>query len=187
MRRRHKNAIEWAWVFNAVLNGSITTYSSPRSPQLWAIHKDIFSPFWASKSYSFAGSRVFAEALSEQSTLVPVLLAEIYFSDKSNLAWPDELLDAFVCPTIWIDWWRHLSVSTAQDGAASSAPQRQFIRVVSCGISASQVISSCACGRLKRWLIGRHLCRVRNAKGIWGRGRLGSSGSSLSGIVRTAA
>jgi hypothetical protein len=98
MRRRHKNAIEWVWVFNAFLHGGITTYSSPRSPQLWAIRDDIFEPFWASKSYSFAGSRVFADALSKQSALVPVLPAETYFSDISNPAWAEVPLDTFCVP-----------------------------------------------------------------------------------------
>lgn len=98
MRRRHKNGIEWAWVFNALLHGSTTTYSNPRSPQLWAIRNDIFSPFWASKSYSFTGSRLFVASLSEQSTLVPVLPAETYFSGNISPAWPDGLLDAFRLP-----------------------------------------------------------------------------------------
>ena len=99
MRRRHKNAIEWAWMFNAFLQGGITTYSSPRSSQLWAICRDdVFSPFWATRSYSFNGSRIFANVLSEQSLLVPVLPAATYFSGPSNAAWPDELLDAFCLP-----------------------------------------------------------------------------------------
>lgn len=97
-RRRHKNAIEWAWVFNALLHGGITTYSGPRSSQLWAIRDDVLAPFWASRSYSFNGSRIFANGLSEQSALVPVLPAATYFSGPSNPAWPDELLDAFCLP-----------------------------------------------------------------------------------------
>lgn len=98
MRRRHKNAIEWAWVLNALLHGGITTYSGPRSPQMWAIRDDVFAPFWASRSYSFNGSRIFANVLSEEATLVPVLPAATYFSGPSNPAWPDDLLDAFCLP-----------------------------------------------------------------------------------------
>jgi len=98
LRRRHKNAIEWAWVLNALLHGGITTYSSPRSPRLWAISDDVLAPFWVSKSYGFAGTRIFTDALSDQSAPVPVLLAETYFSGPSNPAWPDELLDGFCLP-----------------------------------------------------------------------------------------
>jgi hypothetical protein len=98
MRRRHKNAIEWAWVLNALLHAGITSYSSPRSPQLWAIRHDVFTPFWASKSYSFTGSQIFSDVLSEQAALMPVLPAETYFSDISNPAWADVPLDTFCLP-----------------------------------------------------------------------------------------
>jgi hypothetical protein len=98
IRRRFKNAIEWAWVLNALLSGSITTYSSPRSPQLWAIREDVFTPFWASKSYSFQGSRIFLDSLSEPSSPAPVLPAATYFGGRRNPAWPDWLLDAFCLP-----------------------------------------------------------------------------------------
>lgn len=132
MRRRHKNGIEWAWVFNALLHGSITTYSSPRSPQLWAIRNDIFSPFWTSKSYSFAGSRVFAESLSEQSALLPVLPAETYFSDRSNPAWPDELLNAFCLPDN-LD--RLVAAFVGLDGAR----RRRFLRSAAAIFTASEL------------------------------------------------
>jgi len=50
-----ERAIEWAWV----LNGSITTYSGPRAPQLWANRHDDFTPFWATRSYGIPGAPSF--------------------------------------------------------------------------------------------------------------------------------
>lgn len=121
MRRRHKNSIEWAWVLNALLHRGVTTYSGPRSPQLWAIRDDVFAPFWASRSYSFKGSRIFANVLSKQSALAPVLPAATYFSGPSNPAWPDDLLDAFCLPDN-LD--RLVSAFVRLDGAR----RRRFLR-----------------------------------------------------------
>ena len=98
LRRRHKNAMEWAWVLNALLQGSITTYSSPRAPQLWALRNVVDPPFWATKSYSFPGFQIFANTLSEQVALLPVVGADAYFSDRLSSAIPDTLLNTFYLP-----------------------------------------------------------------------------------------
>jgi hypothetical protein len=98
LRRRHKNAIEWAWVFNALLNGSITTYSSPRAPQLWANRHGDFTPVWSTRFYYIPELRLIVSSLSEQGERVPVLPAETYFSDKTNPALADVPLDTFCLP-----------------------------------------------------------------------------------------
>jgi hypothetical protein len=123
MRRRHKNAMEWAWVLNAFVSGGVTTYSSPRAPQLWAIRDDdVFAPpFWASKSYSFAGNRIFVDTLSKQSARVPVLGATTYFAGRGSPGWPDELLDRFCLPDN-LD--RLVSAFVGLDGAK----RRRFLR-----------------------------------------------------------
>jgi hypothetical protein len=97
-RRRHKNAIEWAWVFNALLQGSITTYSGPRPQQLWANRPGDFTPFWASRSYGFPGMLIFASALTEQGERLPVVPAEAYFSDALSPARAGIPFDTFCLP-----------------------------------------------------------------------------------------
>jgi hypothetical protein len=98
MRRRHKNAIEWAWVLNALLQGSITTYSGPRAPQMWANRQGDFTPFWSSRSYTIPGLQIFTSALSEQGERLLVVPAETFFSDRANPAWADIPLDTFCLP-----------------------------------------------------------------------------------------
>lgn len=99
-RRRHKNAIEWAWVLNALLKGSITTYSGPRAPQMWTMcTEDVFgSPCWATRSYGIQGMLIFASTLSEQGERLPVVPAEAYFSDGLSPARADIPLDTFCLP-----------------------------------------------------------------------------------------
>ena len=90
--------MEWAWVLNALVHGSITTYSNPRQQQLWAIRDDIFTPFWTSKSYSFQGLQIFVDALSEQGALLPVVSADAYFSDTLSPARAEIPFDTFCLP-----------------------------------------------------------------------------------------
>lgn len=78
-RRRRKNAIEWAWVLNALLRGS-TKYSSSRPRGMWAVKMDdVNSPFWANQSYIVPGYRGFTDLLSEQPATLPVVPADAYF------------------------------------------------------------------------------------------------------------
>ena len=100
LRRRHKNAIEWAWVLNALLKGAIITYSSPRAPQMWTARTDdVFaSSCWATRSYCVPGLQMLTSALSEQDALLPVVPAETYFSDITNPAWADIPHDIFCLP-----------------------------------------------------------------------------------------
>jgi hypothetical protein len=120
-RRRHKNAIEWAWVLNALLNGSIITYSSPRPRQLWANRADDFTPFWASRSYGIPGMLIFASALTEQGERLPVVPAEAYFSDTLSGARADIPFDTFCLPDN-LD--RLVSVFASLDGVR----RRRFLR-----------------------------------------------------------
>jgi hypothetical protein len=119
--RRHKNAIEWAWVLNALLNGSITTYSGPRAPQLWANRHDDFTPFWATRCYGIPGLQLFANGLSEQGELVPVLPAETYFGDITRRARAEVPLDTFCLPDN-LD--RMVSAFVSLEGAR----RRRFLR-----------------------------------------------------------
>jgi hypothetical protein len=98
-RRRRKNAIEWAWVLNALLHGSIK-YSSSRPKQMWAIRTgDVDSPcFWAQEFYIVPGYRGFADVLSEQAALLPVVPADAYFSDMLSPAHAGLPLDTFSIP-----------------------------------------------------------------------------------------
>jgi hypothetical protein len=121
-RRRHKNAIEWAWVLNALLNGWIATYSVPRAPQLWANRHGDFTPFWAKRSYGIPGLQLFLNGLSEQAERVPVLPAELYFSDIANPAWADVPLNTFFLPDN-LD--RMVSAFVSLDGAR----RRRFLRL----------------------------------------------------------
>lgn len=73
-RRRYKNAVEWAWVLNALLHGSIK-YSGLRPKQMWAIKGgDFESPcFWAQEFYIVPGHRAYTDVLSEQNAFLPVV------------------------------------------------------------------------------------------------------------------
>jgi hypothetical protein len=98
MRRRQKNAIEWAWVLNALLQGSITTYSGPRAPQMWANRHDDFTPFWATRAYGFPEMLAFVSALSEEGERLPVVPAAAYYSDTLSPARADIPLNTFCLP-----------------------------------------------------------------------------------------
>jgi hypothetical protein len=81
--RRRKNAVEWVWVLNALLYGSIK-YSSSRARQMWAIEsgQSNFSPFWAQEFYIVPGFQAFTSALSAQGDPLPVVPADSYFGDR---------------------------------------------------------------------------------------------------------
>jgi len=98
MMRRRKNAMEWTWVLNALLNGAVTTYSHVRPQQLWTIHGDVFDPVWSTRSYSIPGSRIFADRLSDHDALLPVIPAAAYFSNVLSPAHAGVPLDAFSLP-----------------------------------------------------------------------------------------
>jgi hypothetical protein len=95
--RRRKNAVEWAWVLNALLHGSIK-YSGSRMRKMWAI-KSVESnapSFWAHEFYSVPpGFRVFASVLSEQGNPLPVVPAGSYFGDANAQA---NVIDTFFLP-----------------------------------------------------------------------------------------
>jgi hypothetical protein len=99
LRRRRKNAIEWAWVLNALLRGSIK-YSSSRPKHLWAIKSgDINSPcFWAQEFYIVPGYRGIATALSEPGPPLPVVPAAAYFSNTLSPSHAGVPLDTFSVP-----------------------------------------------------------------------------------------
>jgi hypothetical protein len=95
--RRRKNAVEWAWVLNALLYGSIK-YSSSRARQIWAIEsgQSNCSPFWAQEFYIVPGFRAFTSALSAQGDSLPVVPADSYFGDGSARA--NLPIDTFFLP-----------------------------------------------------------------------------------------
>jgi hypothetical protein len=75
--RRRKNVVEWAWVLNALLYGSIK-YSSSRARQMWATKSgepNCPPPFWAQEFYIVPGFRGFTSALSAQGDPLPVVPA----------------------------------------------------------------------------------------------------------------
>jgi len=95
--RRRKNAVEWAWVLNALLYGSIK-YSGSRPRQMWAIQsrESNFVPFWAQEFYTVPGFRAFTSILSAQGDPLPVVPADSYFGDdkaRANLP-----IDMFFLP-----------------------------------------------------------------------------------------
>jgi hypothetical protein len=97
--RRRKNAIEWAWVLNALLRGSIK-YSSSRSRHFWAIRSgDIGNPcYWAQEFYILPGHQGVATELSDPGPPLPVVTAAAYFSDTLSPAHADMRLDTFCIP-----------------------------------------------------------------------------------------
>jgi hypothetical protein len=98
-KRRYKNAIEWTWALNALLNGSITTYSDIRSQQLWAIRADdFFNTMWVQRGYSVHGAPAFADGLSEQSVSLPIVAAAAYFSPVLSPEHANVPMDTFSVP-----------------------------------------------------------------------------------------
>jgi hypothetical protein len=71
--RRRKNAVEWAWVLNALTYGSIK-YSSSRPRQMWAIQsrESNVVPFWAQEFYTVPGFRGFTSTCRHKA--IPCLL-----------------------------------------------------------------------------------------------------------------
>jgi hypothetical protein len=95
--RRSKNVVEWAWVLNALLYGSIK-YSGSRARQMWATKSAEPScpPFWAQEFYIVPGLRGFTSALSAQGDPLPVVPSDSYFGDgraRANLP-----IDTFFLP-----------------------------------------------------------------------------------------
>lgn len=94
--RRRKNAIEWAWVLNALLRSSIKYFSSrPRS--LWATKSMECGPlFWAQENYTITGFEAVRSQLSQQRARLPVVPAAAYYGSttlRTNLP-----LDEFYLP-----------------------------------------------------------------------------------------
>ena len=94
--RRRKNAIEWAWVLNALLRGSVR-YTGSRPRQLWANKSmELGPPFWARESYAIIGFEGIKSELSAQHDGLPIVPAESYFSNpKGRTGLP---LDTFFLP-----------------------------------------------------------------------------------------
>jgi len=99
MRRRYKNAVEWAWVLNGLLRGSIK-YHGPRPRNMWAIKSGAANEgcFWAQEFYIVEGREAFAAALNDPGTPLPVVAADVYFGDlrKRASAWLS--FDTFTVP-----------------------------------------------------------------------------------------
>jgi hypothetical protein len=104
--RRRKNAIEWTWVLNALLRGSIK-YSGSRLRQMWAIKHLESDPFWAQEFYIVPGFQGIISHLSKQESLLPVVPTKSYFGGaraRANLPIDtfflpddlDDLISAFV-------------------------------------------------------------------------------------------
>jgi hypothetical protein len=81
MHRRYKNAVEWAWVLNAVLFGSID-YRSNRPRQMWASRLDEpdSSCHWSQEFYMVPGSPGITSALSEAAEPLQIVPAKFYFA-----------------------------------------------------------------------------------------------------------
>jgi hypothetical protein len=134
LRRRHKNAMEWARVLNASLHGAITTYSSPRPKQMWAINSsDITSaPFWANRAYCFSGHRPLTNELSEQGELLRIVPADAYFGDartRMQVALP---VDAFFVPD-------NLDLLASAFVNLDSVKRRRFLRSAAAIYSAQEL------------------------------------------------
>jgi hypothetical protein len=105
--RRRKNSVEWAWVLNALLRGSVK-FSAPRPRQMWAINiGDPGRCFWAQDCYMHEGFQAFITGLSERGAPLPVVRADEYYGGPEKRAnFPidtfflpdnlDELVDAYL-------------------------------------------------------------------------------------------
>jgi hypothetical protein len=95
-KRRQKNAVEWTWVLNALLRGSIK-YSGARPRHMWAIKSgEISHPcFWAQEFYMAPGFVAIRDALSQPGPALPVVPADAYFGQRhqANLS-----IDTFFLP-----------------------------------------------------------------------------------------
>jgi hypothetical protein len=89
LKRRQKNAVEWTWVLNALLRGSIKC-SGTRPRQMWAIKSgDMTHPcFWAQEFYLIPGFVGFSGALSEAGSPLPVVPSDAYFDERRQLDLP---------------------------------------------------------------------------------------------------
>jgi hypothetical protein len=95
--RRRKNAVEWAWVLNALVRGSIR-YLSSRPRQLWAIKSGEAdgAPFWAQEFYMVPGFQGIRSGLSAQDQPLQLVAADTYFGDaKAQATLP---IDTFYLP-----------------------------------------------------------------------------------------
>jgi hypothetical protein len=94
--RRRKNSVEWAWVLNALLRGSIK-FSAPRPRQMWAINLgDPGRCFWAQEFYLHEGFQAFITGLSERGAPLPVVRADEYYGAPAKQA--DFPIDTFFLP-----------------------------------------------------------------------------------------
>src|SRR5262249_45128590 len=83
-KRRQKNVVEWTWVLNALLRGSIK-YSGTRPRHMWAIKSgEISHPcFWAQEFYIVPGFAGFRATLSQASPALPVVPSDAYFGRQN--------------------------------------------------------------------------------------------------------
>jgi hypothetical protein len=94
--RRQKNSVEWAWVLNALLRGSIK-FSASRPRQMWAINiGDPGRCFWAQEFYMHQGFQGFRTDLSEQGAPLPVVRADDYYGGPEKQA--NLPIDTFFLP-----------------------------------------------------------------------------------------
>lgn len=100
LKRRYNEAVKWARILNALLNGPIGWYSSPRSRKMWATKSDDIESayFWANRAYDFPGRRWLTNELSEQGALLPIVPADAYFRGTPSRAHSDLPLDTFFVP-----------------------------------------------------------------------------------------
>jgi hypothetical protein len=95
--RHRKNSVEWAWVLNALLRGSIK-FSASRSRQMWAINIGDPNPrcFCAQEFYMHQGFQAFISGLSERGAPLPVVRADEYYGGTEKQA--NLPIDTFFLP-----------------------------------------------------------------------------------------
>jgi hypothetical protein len=95
--RRRKCAIEWAWVLNALLHGSIR-YVTSRLRQMWAIKSGDADArcFWAQEFYIHPGFQGFTSELSVEGAPLTVVGADEYYGGPEKQA--NFPIDTFFLP-----------------------------------------------------------------------------------------
>jgi hypothetical protein len=95
--RRRKCSMEWAWVLNALLRGSIK-FSASRLRQMWAIKcgDPDARCFWAQEFYMHQGFQAFRTDLSQQGSPLPVVRADEYYGGPEKQA--NVPIDTFFLP-----------------------------------------------------------------------------------------
>jgi hypothetical protein len=95
-KRRHKNAVEWTWVLNALLRGSIKCSGTrPRKMRAIRSGEPAHPCFWAQEFYIVPGFSGFRDALSEPGLPLPVVPSDAYFGERHHADFP---IDTFYVP-----------------------------------------------------------------------------------------